>query len=239
MDRNFVTKPGLEASRLLLTRDSVLWPPLPVPRECDLAGVTGGHPLVGGGRGAAHSRGTTDEAGGEAAQERLPGRLRRPGAAATTSLGSVLPFPALAVTRGHWGLQSCDLEQKRPHHLWVASLTRSRMAGCTPTRMAVGGGQVTAGPSVGLRWPGHPPRAFLHQRPRQDGTGPFRKHCCHTCSGRASLWVPGPWVPGAGCNDPCPADLTPAELCLHTQDAAGPQLPPAQPCAPPSIGCPE
>lgn len=150
MDRNFVTKPGLEASRLLLTRDSVLWPPLPVPRECDLAGVTGGHPLVGGGRGAAHSRGTTDEAGGEAAQERLPGRLRRPGAAATTSLGSVLPFPALAVTRGHWGLQSCDLEQKRPHHLWVASLTRSRMAGCTAAHPTA-----HTHPDGGGQWPGY------------------------------------------------------------------------------------
>ena len=163
----------------------------------------------------------------------------------TAGLGSVLPFPELAVTHGHCvGFRAATRSRNVPAVYGSASLTRSRTAGArpptqqrTPTRMAVGGARV---PPAQRQAPGGPaaPKAFLHQHPRKDGTGPFRKRCCCTCSGWAFLWVPRPWVRWTGCNHHCPADLKPAELHLHTQDAASPQLPPAQPCAPSNTGYP-
>lgn len=119
--------------------------------------MTGGHPPTWvGAEGPRVAEGPRARLG-ERLPRQLPGQLQRPGAAATAGLGSLLPFPALAVTRGHCvGFPAATQSRNVPAVYGPASLTRSGTAVCTPTRMAVGGGQGPPSPASGCRWPGRP-----------------------------------------------------------------------------------
>lgn len=165
---------------------------------------------MGGGRGAARCRGTTGEAGGEAAQA-------APGAAATSGsrgyrrsrLSPALPS-AGRDPRALRGLPSCNSEQKRPRRLWARFSYKVR-DGCVHTHPDGGGrGPGSPQPSLGLQVARPPPRLFCISARNRTGLG--------LPGNAASLWVPGPWVWGTGYNDYCPAGLTPAEPRLHTQD---------------------
>lgn len=101
---------------------------------------------------------------GERLPRRHPGRLRRPGAMVTASLGSVLPFTELAVTQGHCvGFRAATRSRNVPAVYGSASLTRSRTARCTATHPTEhthpdggGRGQGPPSPESGSRWPSHP-----------------------------------------------------------------------------------